>query len=154
MNTLDCLWTVNVKLYCVFRIPNLFFWHSNNLIAQNQRNIWKRYEHMKNIWKHFFHSHNLIARNHTTFEKHVKKMCINQIFTWKLSTTSLQHNLPTIHSIQWYNGFSELTNENNLYKCIGFLHENYQQQAYSTLLYNRPAIHSIQWYNGLCELIN
>ena len=27
------------KLYCVFRIPNVFFWRSNNLIARNQYNI-------------------------------------------------------------------------------------------------------------------
>ena len=40
----------------------------------------------------------------------------------------------------------------NVYKCIGFLYENYQQQLY-TVVYNLPTIHSIQRYNGFCELI-
>ena len=33
----------NAMIYCVFRIPNVFRWHSNNLIAWNQYNFLKTY---------------------------------------------------------------------------------------------------------------
>ena len=42
---------------------------------------------------------------------------------------ALLYNCPTIHSIQRYYDLCELTNERNVYKGIGFLYENYQQQA-------------------------
>ena len=40
LNTFGCLWMLNAILYCVFRIPNVFFLHSNNLIARNQPKFW------------------------------------------------------------------------------------------------------------------
>ena len=43
---------------------------------------------------------------------------------------TLLYNRPIIHSIQRYNDLRELTNEKNVYKCIGFLRKSYQQQAY------------------------
>ena len=47
VSCIGCLWTVNAKLYCVFRITNVFFfWHSNNLIARTPT------QHLKNMWKH------------------------------------------------------------------------------------------------------
>ena len=41
-----CEW-LNAMLYCVFRIPNAFFWHSHNLIPWNQHGFLKTLE---NIW--------------------------------------------------------------------------------------------------------
>ena len=38
--------------------------------------------------------------------KSIQLLKVYRIFTWKLST--LLYNLPTIHSIQWYNGLCEL----------------------------------------------
>ena len=39
LNTLVCLWTLNAMLYCVFRIKNVFSWHSLNLTARIQYNF-------------------------------------------------------------------------------------------------------------------
>ena len=81
----------------------------------------------------------------------MKKMCISvSDFYIKIINNkhTLLYNLPTIHSIQRYNGLFELTTcafnttytiqssvncpmQNNVYKCIGFLHENDQKQAYT-----------------------
>ena len=57
----------------------------------------------------------------------MKKMCIS---VWDLlmkivdNKQTLLYNLPTIQTIQRYNGLCELI------KYIEFLHENYQQQAF------------------------
>ena len=79
----------------------------------------------------FLHLNNLIARNQHCF--------------WKTYTHFFSFTFDSMEPMQLLK-----TYEKNVYKCIGFLHENYQQQH--ALLYNLPTIHSIQRYKGLCEL--
>ena len=74
------------RLYCVFRIPHVFFfffWHSNNLTKPTQR--------LKKIWK---------------------KLC-KGVLDFYMKIINNKHTLlyirPTIHSIQRYNGLCELT---------------------------------------------
>ena len=74
-----------------------------------------------------------------------KKMCISVLdFYMKIINNKrmLLYNLPTIHSRQRYNSLCvNWPMKNNVYQCIGFLHEIYQ-----LLLYSLPTMHSIQRY--------
>ena len=96
LNTLGCLWALNSMLYCVFRIPNVFFCHLNNLIPRNHHYFWKTYE---KIYTFF---------SFTQFDSKNVYNCIENMKIINKKQTLL-YNLPTIHSIQRYNGSCELT---------------------------------------------
>ena len=59
-------------LYCVFRIPNILVWHSNNLIARNQYNLYEAYEKMCISVSEFY--------NRPTIHSLQRLVCIDQWF--------------------------------------------------------------------------
>ena len=81
LNTLGCLWTINSMLYCVFRIPNVFFCHSNDTNTTFEK-------HMKKMCG-------------ISVSDFYMKIINNKL--------TLLYNRPTIHSKQRYNGLCELT---------------------------------------------
>ena len=117
------IWAIHMTLYrvCCIEYSWLFvkaqyyavLWISHSkciFLAFKQFDSPKPTQILKNIWWHtdFFHSHNLIARNQYNFKKHMKNRCISVSDFYNKHT--LLYNLPTIHSIQRYNGLCELTN--------------------------------------------
>ena len=67
----------------------------------------------------------------------MEKMCkVYWIFSWKLSITSIRVHCCIIAQCTQYNDTTTCVNwlmEKNVYKFMGFLNENYQQQAYAVV---------------------
>ena len=57
-------------------------------------------------YTHFIHSHNLIAETSTTFEKHMKKMCIS-VSDFYMKIINNKHILLYNRPIQRYKGLCE-----------------------------------------------
>ena len=112
LNTFGCLWTRNSMLYCVFRIPNVFF--SIQIIWKQKSNTTFE-KHMK-THTHFYHSHNLIARTNTDFWKSYEKSVYKCSIHIHIYIYIIGHYNPSVRII-------DLVSYTTYVVCVNFLHK-------------------------------